>query len=223
MPEFYTRTGTEIATDVRAKFGDEGDVQIDNDLLISWINNGAYRIAAVTPWLKETVILPLLAGTAAYDLTQLSINPPIHTIDSVFAYGRPVRITPWPTFQSAIAGQDLSATTTDGEVQMASLYGDTMNLWPTPNATVAGALTIYYTALPSRYSNLGDPLPVPDRFYGALNDYVFQQALELDENFEMSEIKRQHSEAQIREQMNQQEQSPTQLYPSVVHDPEDYL
>lgn len=212
---------SDIAADVRAKFGDSGDVQINDTLILSWINNGARRISAVAPFVKRVGKTNILAGVASYDMKKVFPGEPPVTYDSIMANGVPVKIVTWAVYQTAIYGTYVGDDTS-ADVRLASEYGGDLVLWPTPTATVADGLVIYYTSLPDRVTAMTDEVPVPDRLYNALNDYVFQQALELDENFEDSEIKRQHAEAQVREQLQAADLGPTDTYPQILDDPEDY-
>jgi hypothetical protein len=213
---------SDIASDVRAKFGDSGDVQINDTLILSWINNGARRISAVAPFTRRVGKTNILASVASYDMKKLFPDAAPVTYETILANGDPVKILPWPEFLQIINGGDYQDTVGDG-VRVAAEYGGDLVLWPTPVSTVADGLVVYYTSLPDRVTSMSDPVPVPDRLYNALNDYVFQQTLELDENFQDAEIKRQHAEAQIREQMEQQSSSPTDYYPQMTEDPADYI
>lgn len=212
---------SDIAADVRAKFGDSGNVQIDDTLILSWINNGARRIAAVSPFTRRVGKSSIYQGIASYDMKKLfPLAPPV-TYDSIVANGVPVPLVTWGEYQKAILG-DGFADDSSSDVRLAAEYGGDLVLWPMPATTIIDGLVIYYTSLPDQVTVMTAPVPVPDRLYNALNDYVFQQALELGDDFQNAEIKRQHAEAQIREQTESQSQSPTQFYSTIVEDPDDY-
>lgn len=213
MPEVYTTTADVIASDVRAKFGDEAGVQLDDSALLRWINNGARRIASGAPWIQKVTSTPLLAGVDAYDLS--AIQADLVSIATLTVQGRSVPIIGWQDFLNRTAGVNDPNDLTLPDGPFATLYGNSLTLRPVPTDTVADGITLYYTALPAPISTLTDLLPVPDRLVNALNDYVLQQALELDERFEEAEVKRTHAESAIREALTD-DQSPTGYYSGIT-------
>lgn len=200
MPEIYTHTGSEIAADVKDKFGDTGGVQIDDTMVLRWINNGILRIATGSPWLHLTAKTPVLAAQSVYDLGDLFTSSPVARVNSVLVNGTPVRIVSLGIFQQEIQKNGL-VTQTATTPSLACLYGDTLTFWPVPDTTTADAITLFYDGIPPKVTSLSAALTIPDRFFTALNDYVLQQALELDERFEEAEVKRQHTETAIRENL----------------------
>lgn len=211
--QLATITCATIAIDVRTKFGDSASVQLGDEDIIRWINAGARRIASGAPWIKRSVTTPLLEGVSTYDLAEIQRD--LVTIDSLIVDGRSVQLIGWQDFLNRTAGVNDSTDPTLPAGPFAALYGDRLNLRPVPSATVAQGLVLYFTSLPAPISTLQDFLPVPDRFANALNDYVFQQALEFDERFEEAEVKRTHTESAIREQLAD-DVSPTGYYPAIT-------
>lgn len=202
-----------IANDVRTKFGDEAGVQLDDEAIIRWINSGARRLAAGAPWIQRSVTTPLLEGIGVYDLHEIQRD--LVTINTLTVDGRSVPIVGWQDFLNRTAGVNDSTDPTLPSGPFAALYGDSLNIRPIPTKSVAQGVVLYFTSLPAPISQLGDLLPVPDRLANALNDYVFQQALEFDERFEEAEVKRTHAEAAIREQLVE-DQSPTGYYTGIT-------
>lgn len=208
-----TLSCSSIADDVRAKFGDEASVQLDDEDLLRWINAGARRLASGAPWIKRSVTTTLLEGISTYDLAE--IQQDLVTVDSLLVDNRNVPIIGWQDFLNRTAGPNDPNDPTLPGGPFAALYGDRLQIRPVPQATVAQGLVLYFTSLPAPVATLQEPLPVPDRFANALNDYVFQQALEFDERFEEAEVKRTHTEAALREQLADN-MSPTGYYPTVT-------
>jgi len=211
--EIYTYPAQRVADEVKARFDDLGAVQINDDMLLRWINDGIRAVVAQNPFLKQTAVTPLIAGQGAYQLSTAFPTSRIMQYDTITVENTVMRMVPWPEFQRRIAGEDREKT---GRPFMASEYGGTITLWPTPTETVANGLTIYFTAYPEDVASLTDLLPIPDRFYNTLRDYVFAQALELDENFEAASLKmRQHQEGLTLE-FGREDRSPTDFYPTIV-------
>lgn len=208
-----TLTCQTIADDVRAKFGDEAGVQLDDESIVRWLNSGARRLAAGAPWIQRTVTTPLLEGIATYDLSEIQRD--LVTINTLVIDGRSVPLVGWQDFLNRTAGVNDSTDPTLPTGPFAAMYGDSLNIRPVPSKSVAQGVVLYFTSLPAPIAQLGDLLPVPDRMANALNDYVLQQALEFDERFEEAEVKRTHTETAIREQLVE-DQSPTGYYSAIT-------
>jgi hypothetical protein len=207
-----TMTGTDIAADVRAKFGDESGVQLDDEMLLRWINNGQRRLASGAPWIKRSVTTALLQGIGTYDLGAIASD--LVAVDSLLVNGKFVPLISWVDYQNRVGGGiDIDDPTID-RTAFAAVYANRINLYPIPAETIADGVILYFDSLPAAITSLTDQLSVPDRLFNALNDYVLQQALELDERFEEAEVKRGHTESAIREQIVA-DQSPSGYYPQI--------
>lgn len=217
--ELYTYTGSRISTDVKDKFGDAGNVQITDAMVLRWINNGIRQIVASAPFLKLSASFNQLANTASYAISTVLPAARIMAIHSVVANGKPLKIVPFSEYEGLVLGSDIDATT--GAAEYATYYGDTLTLWPVPTTTVAAGIVIYYDGYPADLALISDDLTVPDRFYNALQDYVFAQALELDENFEAAQIKLGHHEVNLQRQFELENRGPVDFYPTVTMDPYD--
>ncbi len=220
MPELYSYTGNRLATGVKDKFGDVGSVQIDDAMILAWINNGIRQIVAQNPFLKKTAVCNLVAGTAAYDISTAFPAERVIAYHSIVVNGVPIKMVAFSEYLALIEAGTL--TTTRGTPQYGTDFGGTLTLWPTPDTTVANGIRIYFSAYPADLTALANTLTVPDRFYNALEDYVFAQALELDENFEAAQIKLGHFEVENQRQFERENASPTDFYPTMQLAPEDY-
>lgn len=219
--ELYTLTGARLAQDVEDKFGDTGSVQIDRTMILRWINNGVRSIVAQNPFLKMTAQTNLVAGQNVYSLGESFISARVMQYDSITANGRPLHILPFPEFQKVISGAAIGDAT--GVPTVATDYGGTITLWPVPTETVANGLVLYFSAYPVEMTDITATLPLPDRFYNALLDYVHAQALELDDNFEAAQAKYAQHEVHLQRQFNREDRIGTAFYPTMVLDPDDGL
>lgn len=220
VAEVTTYIGTRLATDVKNKFGDVGSVQITDPMIVQWINDGVRSIVAANPFLKLTAQTNVLAGQSLYEFSTAFPTARIVQFDSITYKGRALKVVPFQQFQQLIAAAVDDTRT--GEPTMVTEYGGDLTLWPTPTETTANALVIYYSAYPQDLVNLTELLPVPDRFYNALLDFVYAQALQLDENFEAAEMKLGHHEAAMRRQFGKEDVSPTDFYPTITELPDEY-
>lgn len=217
MPETFTYTGAKLAAEVKAQFGDTGNVQITDALILNWINNGQRQISASNPWNEKVFVTNLLADQATYDLNALMSSARLQSYSSIIVDNEPIEVLPWAEYLNRISTQDQPSTANRTPL-FASEYGGSLTIWPTPVESVVSGLTIYYIAWPADLAAIGDTLKIPDRFYNALSRYVLSQALELDENFEAAQIVlAQHTEA-VSQELQRDKMNPTDYYPAITYD-----
>jgi hypothetical protein len=217
VPETFTRTGTQLATEVKNQFGDVGSVQINDAMILNWINNGAREITASNPWNEQVFDTNLIAEQQTYDLNALMNADRVQNYSSITVGGNLVEVIPWAQWLNQVA----AATPRAGEDRTPSIaaeYGGRLALWPTPGESVVGGLTIYYTAWPTPMVALTEALPVPDRFYNALVAYVNARALELDENFEAAQVLQQQHKDAVAMELQRDTMDPTAYYPAITYD-----
>jgi len=213
--ETYTYKAARIAQDVKDKFGDVGSVQINDQMLLRWINDGMRAVVAQNPVIKRVLSGNILAGQALYDFTTVFPSSRVLAYDSMTYRTKPLKIVPFSEFQAYIADRDRLGDSA-GEPTIMTMFGDTMTLWPTPSETVANGLTCYLSIYPEDVVNLESVLPLPDRFYNALADYVLAQAFELDENFDAAAQKRQHFDIANQREFGREDRNPTDFYSTIT-------
>lgn len=218
MPETYTYTGTQLATEVKNQFGDTGGVQITDAMILNWINNGQRRISASNPFNEQVFTTNLLADQSVYNLQALMTGARVQSYSAIVVNGTKVSVIPWQEYQDKIEARTL-ASGADRTPQFASEFGGKLTIWPAPASSVVQGITIYYVGWPDDLTTLADPLEIPDRFYNALVDYVFAKALELDENFEASQVMMQQHTEQVSMELQRDKMDPTDYYPSITFEP----
>jgi hypothetical protein len=207
MPiETFTRTGQDIADDVQAKFGDTGQVQITNDMILDWINSGQREIASNGFTLEATSTTNLIGSQSVYDLS--AITDAIRNVVQVRVNGAYVQMLQYPEFAQFVRDN----TATNSQSGIGAIYAGVLHLWPAPAASIVGGLVIDYTAYPADLASLASTLTVPNRFFQALADWVLAQALELDENYDAGQTKLGHYENRITKQLARTHESPSDYF-----------
>lgn len=215
MPvEMFTYTGTQIALEVKRQFGDTGNVQITDDHILQWINNGQRSIAATNPFLEKLFTTNLLAGQATYDLNALMAGERVQSYSSVRAGGRKLKFVPWQKFNEL--DSDDPITSSDGS-EVFTEYASVLTLSPTPSESVVNGLNVYYLGWPADLVTIGANLTIPDRFYNALMQYVFARALELDENFDAAAQQLAQHTAALAVEAGRDTMNPTDFYPTISY------
>lgn len=222
LPETYSYTGDQLAAQVEQKFGDSGGVQITRAMQLGWINNGIRAITQQNPFKEATAQTNLLAGVSAYDLSAIFPTNRILSIVAVTISGISVDLIPFPEFQGLIADNvSPGQAPSTGKPTVGAIFGGILTLWPQPQLTVASGITVYLHTYPADLAVITDKITVPDRFYNALFDYVFAQALELSNNFPASQVKLQHFQTGVQREFERENSSPTDFYPTITPDPYD--
>jgi hypothetical protein len=212
VAEVYTYTGSQLAAQVKRQFGDTGNVQITDEHILDWINNGQRSIASTNPVLEKVFTTNLLAGQASYDFELLMGASRVMSFSSVVADGRRLTFVPWAEWLT----YDLTSFD-DAKPWIYTEYGGTITVAPGPKASTPSALSIYYVAWPEDLQDIDDDLTIPDRFFNALQAYVFARALELDENFEAAAGQLQQHATALAVEAGREEANPTDFYPVQVY------
>lgn len=187
-----TFTGQTVADAVLHVFGDQAQVQLDNAKIITFINMGQREIIINNPVNKKTGSADTVGGQSSYDISTLKALD----ITSVRFKGRPLQFKTFQEAEEYIVSQDPEFNT-QGDPILWYTWENKLNLYPVPQGTDSGALTIFYTQDFTQITNLSDMLAVPDRYFNALVQYVLSQAYEMDEDVQNSAFKMQQFDQSV--------------------------
>ena len=216
--ELYTQLVSDVATEVKAQFGEEGDVQITDAHILRWINRGQREIAVRTRFLKAQADINLVAGTATYDLE----DERLLQIDSVFVSGYPIQIISVEDADRNVRYLDPEGTSSAARPEVVWLDNGVLNLHPKPSQSVTSGLRVKYLQYPAAVTATGDTLTVPDRFFNQLLKFCLAQAQYLDADHEQSSDDMREFEEGLARQSHLQNVPPAAEYPQVGYDPEDF-
>lgn len=195
MPrETYTRTGNEVALDVKRIFGDEALVELKGSDLLRWMNAAQREIASSNQVIKGSASTDLIAGQTLYTLPS---NSPVYQIQGIQVEGKPLKAVSFQTAQEMINSSD-PAQESKGAPNIWYEWDNDLYISPASETTVTNGITIYYIAYPAGLTSLTSTLEVPDRFYNQVVDYVLAQAYRLDENWQATA----YQDQRFRESMN---------------------
>lgn len=218
MPrDYYTKTGEDVATDVKRIFGDEALVELKSTDLLRWVNAAQREVASSNTVLRGKASHDIVAGQALYEIP---LSAPIAQIEGVHVEGIPLKGVSFSTAQETILRNDPELEAA-GQPKIWYEWDGDLYLYPAPEASVSDGLTLYYIAYPSTLTSLTQTLSVPDRFYNQLVDYALAQAYRLDENWQATA----YQDARFRDSMNRhlakEDIVDAQFYPTKVVLPED--
>lgn len=218
MPrDYYTKTGTDVATDVKRIFGDEALVELQSADLLRWTNAAQREIATSNTVLKGTATHDLVKEQSLYTVP---LNSPIQSVVGIHVDGIPLRGVSFQSAQESILRDDPELAAS-GDPKIWYEWDGDLYIYPAPAEDKANGLTLFYNAYPANLTVLTEALSVPDRFYNQIVDYVLAQAYRLDENWQATA----YQDARFRDSMNRhlakEDVTDVQFYPTKVVLPED--
>jgi hypothetical protein len=224
--EIYSYAGSLISQQVKEKFGDSGNVQITDSMILNWVNNGQRAIVQQHGYKEGVLTNGLIAGTNTYDLSASATTQRIMQIMHIIVNGQEVNIVPFAEYQALVNDRiqytaGVPQAQAVGRPTVGAVFADILYLYPIPDITLTAGIQIFARVFPADLTAIADKLTVPDRFYNALFDYVMAQALELDENFQASQIKLGHFQAGIQRENDRSRGRIGEFYGSMVKDPYD--
>jgi hypothetical protein len=210
MPQpLGTRTVGDVITWVTEQFGDVANVQIDTPKIIRWINMAMLEICTRdSKAYQGKFTVSSVAGTGEYTYPSNLIHiTMVKWGDTVM---RPI------SFELIQQETDSAFTTEQGEPRYWSHQANLFQLWPVPNSVAT--ISLYGAAKPADVTVAADLIPLPDKYYPRICEYVHSCAMELDEDAEGAAAKRSLFEDQVKLGQNSSD-AMLGLYP-VLTDPE---
>lgn len=216
MSELTSKTGADVAVEVKRLFGDEDGAQITDADILKWINSANRKIAQTSPVLQRTVVHDIVAGQSRY----LYPSDRIQFIQNISFNGQPLKPLTYNEANEYINAAQHSATTGPEPVIWWS-WGQAVNFWPIPTADAPGALTMDFIAIPRDLTVITDPLPLPDRFFEAILEHVMVRAHLLDENYDAANMAKQDYQQTITTLSDQENRLHSATYPTITVRDED--
>lgn len=218
MPrESYTRTATEVATDVKRIFGDESLVELQNADLLRWVNAAQREIASSNQSLKGTATADLVKGQVIYPLPA---DSPVYQIQGIHIEGKPLKPVTFQAAQEYINSDDPELQA-EGEPKIWYEWDGDIYIYPAPEKDTVEGMALFYIAYPQNLLTLDSNLQVPDRFYNQVVDYVLAQAYRLDENWQATSYQDQRFRDSMNRHMVNENVVDINYYPTKVVLPED--
>ena len=175
-----TLSVAEIAIRVKRQFGDEAGSQINDADIMRWINDAQREIAINNDLLQVVGKVGLLAGVSQYGLPQGMLM-----LRSVRANKRKLDHLTRSEESNFLSDKEFSS----GEPTHYSYWANALDLYPTPDKTVADALVIYYIRTPIAVTALADVPELPAQYHNRIVEYCIAQSHELDDNLESYQAK----------------------------------
>lgn len=209
----------EVVTRVKRQFGDEAGVQISDQDIIRWINDAQEEIGRTNEGLMETT------GSADTVLDQAEYDMPadFSVLRSLRYKGYRLKPMSLAEFNEYIDGFAAStgAPYGSGTPDVFTVWENKITLFPKPNESITGGLTILYIKHPAPVANLADSLSLPQKYHNSIVTYCLQQAYELDEDFQKAQLKEGKFNKDLMQLNDQNKWISHEYYPRITTLPED--
>lgn len=204
-----THKVSEVITHIKRQFGDESGVQVTDDDIIRWINQGQEEIFRRSEPVKSEAVTDMTSGVTNYTMPSDVLK-----VQSLLVNNKPLERKSYQEAEEYILYNDPDNSQT-GTPLIWYEWAGTFILWPVPDATQTGAIKIRYIKAATKVSATTDILAVPDPYYNRLLEFVLSQAYELDEDWSAASTKAEQFGTNLDAQANQDSVS-TNTYPRIT-------
>lgn len=213
----------ELKLSVKRQFGDESAVQITDDDILRWVEQGQDEITRENEEILEArTTINLVAGTDEY-----AFPADLLTLRSVKIKDGSDSLGYVPVKKLGLAQFELSVERYQGIPGFGSptfiytTYESKIFLFPVPQNSTTAGLKLLYSKKPTVPVLDADELGLPPAYHMSLVKYCLVQAYELDENWEASGNKLAQLQLDLNRQANRSKGEPRDTYPLITVMPED--
>lgn len=207
----------DVVTRVRRTFGDEAAVQVTDDDIIRWINDGQVEIVKHNDTaLQTTDFMDLVQGTSQYNLPDdlLVLRSLRYKYDSMSSFNR-LTYKNMQQFDEEIDGWD-GTVYNESTPYFFTIYENKVTLFPTPSESSVGGLKLLYNQKPTDVTGLSDTLALPLLYHNTIVKYCMWQASLLDEDHEPGLMYRGEFQTDINTLQNTETKDPVAVYPTIT-------
>lgn len=206
-------TVSDIFIRVQRQFGDETSAQVTVDDVTRWVNDAMREIAIKNDLLQVKGSQDATASTIAYTLPV-----DIAKLQSVKYKGISLRSSSLQQIDEMIQSKDLTVVQGYplGTPEYYWIYANQINLYPAPDSSLAGAMTIYYTRHPVPVTQSDDTPELSAEYDNRIVEYCLAQAFELDANFDVASIKMGSFRQGVADLKGEKDWTPQEFYPFIT-------
>lgn len=210
----------DVVTRVKRTFGDEAGVQITDQDVIRWINDAQEKIVLENEGLMET--------TASTDTVQNQMEYDVPSDMSVLrslkyrGYRlKPLSFAEFNEYIDGYSAADGVSPYGPGIPEIFMVWNNKITLFPKPNESLTGGLTVYYIKHPESVGNLADALTIPLQYHNAIVKFCLKEAYELDEDYQKAQAVKADFENDVMKLNDRNKWISQEYYPRITTLPED--
>lgn len=211
----------DVITRVKRIFGDEAGVQITDQDIIRWINDGQEEIVVANEGLMETVAQTSIAENQM----EFDVPADMSVLRSLKYKGYRLKYMSVAEFNEYIDGYSAAPGISPygpGIPEIFTVFANKITVFPKPLPPVeVNNITIFYMRHPTTVTQTADPLSVPVQYHKAIVDYCLQQAYELDEDVQKASFKKGEFDEKMMKLNDRNKWISQEYYPRITTLPED--
>ncbi len=211
----YGLSVADIAIRVKRIFGDEAGVEIDDNDILRWVNDGQLDIVRRTECIQRTSEISAGVNVSSYPVPFDFLFFKRATFD-----GRLLSSIPFQTLDSLYPHRQSEAAT--GSPEYITVSGATFLLYPAPDVTGATNIDLTYVARPILVSAVSDTPEIPIAFHEALVRFCLMRAKELNEDWAAATQIRESYDTMIVGARHDTQTQSSDHYPVVIDYDGDY-
>lgn len=207
----------DVVTRVRRIFGDEAAVQVTDDDIMRWINDGQIEVIKHNDGaLQKTDLIDIVANQAQYDLpTDLMILRSLRYKFADMLSFSALKYKNMQEFDDSIDGWDGTAVSA-GSPLFFTMYEGKIILFPIPDQSLVDGIKVLYNQKPTDVNDLADALALPLIYHNTILKYCMWQASLLDEDHEPALMYRNDFQADMDLLITRETTEATAVYPTIT-------
>lgn len=200
----------DITTRVLREFGDEASVEINEDDVIRWVNDGLKYIIVSNDLLQTTGTINSVANQSEYPFPADMLS-----MHAMFYNNLRVKFMKFSEFNEYIKTTDPNQNSA-GTPWMYTRWSTNFTLYPKPDTAIAAGIKLYYLKRPAELTVPEDPVPLPVEYHPELVKYCLQRAYQTDEDWDAAQIMRDQFVDGIDRLKEQETFQDRESYPSIT-------
>lgn len=183
---------SDIQTRVKRQFGDEAGVQLTDDDIIRFINDGMRQMVAS----NENLLQKVATASAVANQQDYTLPADCLILQGI-SYRGPsdssylkLKYLSLNEFNEYIDGWD-GTQYGNSTPLVYMVFGSTVSFFPKPDQDAANAIKLYYNRVPANVTIAADTPDIPVLYHEVLVKYCLAQAYEMDEDFDAAVMKNQ--------------------------------
>jgi hypothetical protein len=210
----------DVVTREKRIFGDEAGVQITDDDIIRWINDAQEQVVTDNEGLMEAI------ATTDTVQNQMEYDVPedMSVLRSLKYKGYRLKPMSFAEFNEYIDGYSAEPGTSPygpGIPEIFMVWNNKITLFPKPQESLTGSLSIYYIKHPVPVATLADDLSVPVQYHNAVVRYCLKLGYELDEDFQKAAAMKSEYDETMMKLQDRNKWTSQEYYPRITTLPED--
>jgi hypothetical protein len=195
----------EIQSRVKNIFGDKSGVQIDDTMILDWINDGQTDICRKAECLEGIHSANIVAGTDTYAYPTDFIKEQRLLVNGIKLH----RLT-LPSID--VLFPDRAADSYTGTSLYYFHHNRSFNLYPKPVSNITNGLVVWYIRNAASAAAIPE---IPDIYHEDLVRYCLMRAWEQDENFGQAQVAKQEYDQRLLQTIADSNDESSESYPSV--------